>query len=421
MAATIKTFSDGLRLAHMQSTTTRAVGISILCAVGSANETSETNGLSHFIEHNMFKGTKTRSAFDIVQEFESLGAQINAWTSKQSTCYYALSTDDKADKCAEILSDMMFNSIFPKEELEKERKVILEEIAMGEDDNEGLAQDLATEALFGKDTPLGRTIIGTKENVSRFNKEDVLKYIAENYVAEDIVIAIAGSLSLDQAVDIVKKYFVGKFKNGLGRGWQDRPALTHSAYVSKFKDIEQANIFITLPGLPNLANIKHATNVAFDIFGGGMSSRLFQEVREKSGLAYSVYAYNSGYINNGISQLYIGTNKDSVKKAIELTKKVILDVKKNGFSQSEIDKGVNSALTRYVLASESSISKMRIIGTNALLYNEAFDLDKEVNIIKNLSKDKIMEAFDDCFDLSKVSLAYVGREVKGDLLELIKE
>lgn len=420
METKIITFSDGLRLAHLPSTTTRAVGIAILVAAGSANEKAENNGISHFIEHNMYKGTKTRTAFEIVQEFESLGAMINAYTSKQNTCYYAVSTDDKAEKCAEILSDMMFNSTFKKEELDKERKVILEEISMSEDDNEGVAQDLAIAALYGDDTPLGRTIIGTRENVSKFEKADILKYIALNYAAEDIVISIAGSMSLEDAEEIVKKYFVGRFSSGLGRHWQDKPQETYSKYVSKFKDIEQANIYIAMPGLPLSLETKYAINVAYEIFGGGMSSRLFQEVREKAGLAYSVYAYQSGYINNGTSQIYIGTNKDSVQKSLELTKNIILEVKKNGFTQKEVDKGINTILSRYVFANESTMSKMRMIGQYALAYNTSFDLDKEVEIIKSLSLDKINETFDKCFDLNRASIAYVGREVEGNLLDIIK-
>ncbi len=376
MKSTIETFSDGLRLAHIQSDTTRGVYIAVLVAAGSVNETAENNGISHFIEHNMFKGTKTRSAYDIVHELEYLGASVNAFTSKTNTCYYVRSTDDKIDKCAEILSDIMFNSEFKKEELDKERKVILEEISMSEDDNEGLSYDLAMEALYGADTPLGRTILGTKENVSRFEKEDILKYIGENYAAEDIIITIAGSLSKEAAIDLCKKYFVGRFQSGLGRHWQDNLQQTYTKYISKFKDIEQANIYIAMPGMPNIFEKKHALAVAHEIFGGGMSSRLFQEIREKAGLAYSVYSTFGTQTNNGTTEIYIGTNKDSVHKALELTKKIVDEVKRNGFTQTEVDKGINTVLTRYVFATENTGSKMRIVGPYALNYGMPFDLDK---------------------------------------------
>ncbi len=420
MSTTIKTFSDGLRLAHLQLNSTRMVGISILCAVGSINETNETNGLSHFIEHNMFKGTKTRSAFDIANEFESLGAQINAYTSKQTTCYYALALDDKSDKCAEILADMMFNSQYAKKELDSERKVILEEISMGDDDNEGVCQDLSDEAFFGTDTQIGRTIIGTRENVKRFQKEDVLAYIADNYAAEDIVIGIAGSISLEDAIKLVDKHFVGKFKSGLGRSWADKPCVAQSRYLSKFKDIEQSHLYIATPSVTLNDDLRFANLVAKDIFGGGMSSRLFQEVREKSGLAYSVYAYSTNYINNGISQIYIGTNKDSVEKALDLTKNVILEIQKNGFTKEEIDKGINSVLTKYVLSNESTSTNMRAVASYALLYGEEYSLDRQVEKIKALTKEKIEEAFNKCFDLKNAALAYVGREVEGNLLDIIK-
>ena len=419
MRSTIKTFSDGLRLAHIQSES-RTFCIAVLVAAGSINEKPENNGISHFIEHNMFKGTKTRSAFDIVHEIESLGAATNAYTSKQNTCYYIRSTDDKAEKCTEILSDIMFNSTYKQEELDKERKVILEEISMSEDDNEGVAYDLVMQAFYGENSPLGRTIIGTRENVEKFQKADILKYIALNYSAEDIIISIAGSISLDKAEDLVKKYFVGRFSSGLGRGWQDRPQDTYSKYVSKFKDIEQANIYMVMPGSKNTYEDKQALAVLNEVLGGGMSSRLFQEIREKSGLAYTVYSSYTSFSNNGASEIYIGTNKDSVKKSLELTKKVIDEIRKNGFTQTEIDKGINSVLTRYVFAFENTMNKMRLIGPYALNYGIPFDLDDEIDKIKSLSLDKIMELFNKNFDLSKASIAYVGREVDGNLLDIIK-
>ena len=420
MSSYIHTFSDGLRLVHTYSDTTRSVGVIVLCGVGSQNEDDNTNGISHFIEHNVFKGTTTRSSFDIVKELDMLGAQYNAYTSKQQTAFYTISMDYEVEKCTEILSDILTNPTFDEKEMESERKVILEEISMSEDDNEGVCQDLVAEAFYGANTPLGRTIIGPAKNVKRFSKQDVLDYKSKNYVSNDIVISISGHITLDDAKALCEKYFVGKFRQDPLRDWTDKPHLTNTTYLHKFKDIEQANIYLAMPAIAGSDKRKYASNVALDIFGGGMSSRLFQEVREKHGLAYNVYAYNSLLTNSGITYLYIGTNKDSTKKALELTKKVIEDVYKNGFTHDEIVKGINSSVTRFVLANESTVSTMRLAANSALMFNEEFDLDKTVNEIKALTIDDINEAFRECLDLSRSSLSYVGRKVEGNLLDYIK-
>ncbi len=417
----IHTFKDGLRLAHTQSDNTRSVGIIVLCGVGSQNENSETNGLSHFIEHNVFKGTTTRSPFQIVNELDMLGAQYNAYTSKQQTAFYTISIDTEADKCAEILSDILTNPSFDEKEMENERKVILEEVSMSEDDNEGVCQDLVAEAFYGKDTPLGRTIIGPAKNIKKFTRQDVLDYKSKNYISDDIVISISGHISREDAIKLCEKYFVDRFPSNKNRLWQDDPLKSlNQDYLYKFKDIEQANLFLAMPAIGLKDKRKFAANVALDIFGGGMSSRLFQEVREKHGLAYQVYAYNSSLTNSGITYLYIGTNKDSVEKSLALTKKVIEDVKKNGFTHDEIVKGVNSSVTRFILSNESTVSTMRMAGNAALMSDEAYDLDYCVNQIKALTAKDIQEAFEECVDISKASCAYVGREINADLMSVIK-
>ena len=419
MKTTIKTFPDGLRLAYLGLNDTRSVGLSISCAVGSNNETAENNGISHFIEHHMFKGTQKRSAFDIVHDFDMIGAFYNAYTSNNTTCYYAVCTDIQVEPCAEILSDMMFNSQFPEDEIEKERKVILEEISASEDDYPSIAEELMLKAYYG-DTPMGRTIIGPRENVSKFTKKDILDYMGKNYCASDIVITIVGNMSFDSAINLVEKYFVGKFNKIEGRVWKDAYHLTTPDYLYKFKDIEQANICIGMPGIPAADDDSLAANIMMDIFGGGMSSRLFQTIREQNGLAYSVNSSPFNFVNNSVSEIQMSTNVKSVKKAIELTRDLIIDTNKNGFSDEELIKGINGAMTRYNLASESTISNMRVVARYALWKNEEFDINAQIDMIKNLCKDKIMETFAKCFDLSKASIGYTGREIKGNLLDCLK-
>lgn len=418
MKTIIKTFNSGLRLAFMQRQNVRSVAICILCGVGSQNETTKNNGISHFIEHTVFKGTKTRSSFDIVNEIEAIGALTNAFTSKENTCFYTYSVASDVDKCAEILSDILFNATFEEKELESEKKVICEEISMSEDDNMGVCFDLLAEGYFGKDSPFGRDIIGTVDNVKGFTKQDIQEYMKENYCAKDVVITICGSITLEKATELIEKYFEGKFSDKKDRIWRQPKLVTNQVYVHKFKDIEQANICIGMNGECKFGKPLLASKVAHEIFGGGMSSRLFQEVREKHGLAYSTYAAGGGYANNGTTEIYIGTNINSAAKAVELTRDLINDVKKNGFTKEEVEKGKNAIKSALIFSNEGNMGIMRQMSKFALNYDYAFDVDEFVNIVENLTVDDVNQAFNKCYDISTASISYVGREIKDNLLDV---
>ena len=418
MLSNIYTFSDGLRLIHQQIDSTRSVGIMVLCGVGSQNETEKENGISHFIEHNVFKGTNKRTSFQIVKDLDMLGANFNAYTSKSNTAFYTISMDSVAENCAEILADMLINPSFNEQEMENERKVILEEIAMSQDDNQDLSMDMGEEAFYGANSALGRTILGPAKNVKAFTRDDVIKYKSANYVAKDIVISIAGNISLDNAMALCEKYFVGHFARNDSRDWMDKPFITTSTYLHKFKDIEQANICINMPSPTISSPLSDATMVAMEIFGGGMSSRLFQEVREKNGLAYNVYSFSKGLVNSGLSTIYVGTNKSSAEKAVKLVKKTIQDVLDNGFDEDEIVKGKNSITTRLIIGAESTGAIMRANAQMLLNENKGFDLFEKVDKMMALKKEQIEEAFKESMQIDKASIAYVGREIDSNLLNV---
>ncbi len=248
-----------------------------------------------------------------------------------------------------------------------------------------------------------------------------MDYIKTNYVAQNTVVTIVGNLEYTKAKDIVEEYFEGKFKSDNTRVWQDKKCLSSPKYVYKFKDIEQSNIALAMPAYeydhPNVMAMMLANN----ILGGGMSSRLFQDIREKQGLAYNVYSYPSTYINNGVMSVYIGTNLSSVEKAVASTKQLLLDMCKNGISQSEFSKAVQQLKTAYVLGQESTSSQMRVYAKNAIYTGELFDIDKRLDDVNRLTVDDVNQVIKDCFDVSKASVSYVGKEIKTNLLDLLKD
>ncbi len=411
-------FPSGLRLAYKYSPSVRSVGIAVMTGVGSGNETPANNGISHFIEHMYFKGTKNKSAFEIVEYVDGIGAQINAFTSKQTTCFYTLSIDSRADDCARILSEILFESTFDEQEMEREKGVVLEEISMCEDDNSDIVLDLLAEGYFGKN-PLGMTILGERKNIKSFTRDDLIDYIGKNYCAESSVVSIVGNISFDKAKDMIEKYFEGKFSSNCKRSWQDTRHETKPSRKSKFKDIEQSNIALGFPAFEYDSKFTMAEMLVNTIVGGGMSSRLFQEVREKRGLAYNVYTYNSSYVNNGLLSLYIGTNVESVKKAVDCTVDLIEELRKNGLTRRELERGIEQLKGSYVLGQESTGVVMRVNAKNVLFSDKLFDIDEKIKEIENITLAQTKEVIDYSYDLSKASLAYIGKKPNCDIDKLI--
>lgn len=419
MKAKVYEFADGLRLVHLERTSTRAVAIGVLTGAGSENETAENNGVSHFLEHMFFKGTKTRSSLDIVKEIDALGAQINAFTSKTSTCFYTFSIDEDGEKCAEILSDLLFNSVFDKDELERERKVVLEEISMSDDDNADVCMETAGMLYFG-DNALARPILGTRETVNALSREDLLEYVDKNYCAQTTVIAIIGNISAAKAEYLVKKYFEGRFRSISGRKWHDTAHSTVGSSKTLFKPIEQANIGLVFPSVSMTDKNYLAVNAGGYVFGGGMSSRLFAEVREKHGLAYSVYSYNSCYYDNGVNAIYVGTNTKSALQAVEIVADIIDDVRKNGFTEEEFRRSIQQAKAAYILGQDSNGALMRFYSKWLLMTDSLVDFDELIAQLDNIGYGEFNDIYKKEFDRSKVSLAYVGKEIKDDLYGAIK-
>lgn len=408
----------GLRLALYKSEHTRSVSVGVYVGAGAINETNEQTGISHFIEHMMFKGTSSRTAFDIADEMESLGAQINAFTAREMTCYYTISTSEHLEQCMRVLSDMMFNSEFSDKEIEKEKNVVLEEISRSLDDPEDVcAEGLAT-AFYG-DTSMGRPILGSPEHVKGFTRNDIVNYIGQRYVPSATVISIAGYFDEDRALELVNELFADKFVT-VGSFVPAEHVEPQGGSFVKFKDFEQASIGFAFPGYDCFNELADTATLVANVFGGAMSSRLFQTVREQKGLVYDIYSTTGVYRANGSFGIYFGTNPSRVGSATSTVRDEIIKLINGGLTQKELNKGIEQLKSATVLGAESSSAIMRANGRNVLLKGELFDVDKRISNILAITEDKAAKVISEIFDFGSVASSYVGPETDFDIHRIIK-
>ncbi len=412
-------FNNGLQLALMPISGIRSVSIGIFTGAGCIFENEKTTGISHLIEHMVFKGTENRSAFKIVEEIDEMGAQINAYTAKEITCFYTKSVDEQAEKCFEILSDIFFNATFDENELKKEKNVVLEEISMVEDTPDDIIFDMLASVAF-KGHPLQKPILGTSESVKSFTPADMRDYMKKYYIPSNTVIAVAGNMNLDTAAKFTEKYFVNNFVSG---GLKPKAPARHSGSsgnIIKVKDIEQANICLSFPCFPYDHELYYAQAAFNYIFGNGMTSRLFQKLREEQGLCYSVYSYPSVYINNGILTIYTGTNLNNVEKSVLSIKEEIKSITEKGFTEKEFLRGKEQLKGGFILGQENSSALMMSIGRYLLLTGKNFDLNEKLDAINKVTYDQAVNVMHNIFNFEKVSAAYVGKNPSCDIYEIIK-
>ena len=361
-----KQFDNGLRLVINKMEGMLSVSSGVLVKTGSINESASENGISHYIEHVMFKGTKNRTAFEISDHVDRIGAQINAFTSKELTCYYTKSTKEHTYKTLEILSDIFFDSIFDKEELDKEKGVVIEEIKMSEDTPEEVCLDLLAQSYYGNEG-LGQTILGPEKNIKKFTRDDVEKYMDKYYTADNVVISIAGNVDEKEVENYVKDLFSDKFKR-LKSVEQKKSVIAQPKNLFKSKRIEQSHIGIAMKGYSIGDDMTDAFAIANIVLGGGMSSRLFQKVREELGLAYSVYSYASQYKNDGIVEIYAGVNTSLRDLAVNAIAEVVNEFKKNGITEQEFERGKEQIKSAFIMGQESTSSQMMLYAKIIQIY-----------------------------------------------------
>ena len=404
-----KRYENGLRLVVKQMEGLMSVTMGILVGTGASAETDAEDGISHFIEHMQFKGTHKRNAFEISDAFDRLGAQVNAFTGKDLTCYYSKCTSDHTSACFELLSDLFLDSTFPEEEMVREKGVICEEISMNEDTPEDLCLDLLAQAFYGKEN-YGRNILGTAKNVKGFTVEDIHKYKRARYCPENIVISFAGGVDPQTAQALVESYF-GNLEKGAYEERKPSVIKNHKSLI-KSKPIEQMHLAIAYPSVPRGDKREDAINALNAVLGGSMSARLFQEVREKRGLAYSVYSYLSSFPECATQNIYAGVNPAHIEEAYEAIREVVKTMKEKGITEDEFMRSREQMKAGMFFSNESSNSQMLLYGRYMLYFNKIFDFEDKLNRINAMTYADAQDALSLMFNEKEKAIALVGNTDK---------
>lgn len=393
----------------------RSISIGLWFKVGSIYEDEKEEGLSHFIEHMLFKGTEKRSAKEIAQTLEAVGGQLNAFTAKECTCFYSKIIDEHLELALDLLSDMVLNSTFDPTEIEKEKGVILEEISMYEDSPEDVVHEMLSMEFFGSH-PLGKPILGTAKSVDNFTKAGIKEYYNRFYSPENLVISIAGNFQDDQLAILLDKYFEHWNKPTHGHDEPGNHRIGHGIFY-RYKDIEQAHLCIGCPGI-SLGNEEvYALMVFNNIFGGGMGSRLFQRIREEHGLAYSVFSYPSSYVYGGLFTIYAGMKPSQAAEVTSLIWEEIMAIKNRNITQEEFYMAREQLKGNYILGLENTSSRMTALGRNQLLVGKITTPNEVLSKIDNVKIEDIYIVLNNMFLKDNVTMALVSREDQGPILK----
>lgn len=406
MKAITKKYNNGLRVVFEKTDSTKPFTLMVGVNTGSVNESQENNGVSHFIEHMIFKGTTVRSAEDISKDLEGIGANANAFTSKYMTCFYATCMTEKSEQCFEILSDMFFNSKFDQNEIDKERKVIFEEIDMYEDDPSSIAYDDFTRMFFGG-TKIEKTVIGTKESLKKINRQEIVDYKNKFYTADRVVVAVTGGIEQNDLDNYIEKYFNSNFekKNCEPVLYDTTTELIHlpkKQFNFIKKNFAQTHIALGFP----LKNVYTKDRMAYTllsfIVGGGMSSRLFQKIREDLGLVYSIHCLPDLYDLGGSMVISLATNYEQQTTAISAIKNEIDQVIKSGITQEELDRAKVFCKTLVVTSSETSINTTRHNTVDTIMYDKIRTVDLKLSEIQAVTLEQINSIIPKIFDFSNM-------------------
>ena len=400
--------NNGLRVVVENIEYVNSVSVGLWVENGSRNENESNSGISHFIEHMLFKGTHNRTAKEIAEAIEDVGGQMNAFTGKEATCYYIKALDSHLDLSLDILSDMLFNSNFSEDEIEKEKSVIYEEINMSEDSPEDVLIDLHTKAIWNEDS-ISLPILGTMDTVKSFNRKMILDYIDSYYIPENSVISISGKFDMKNIEKLLESFFGNWHTKNKNITKYSTPEIFTNHYFRK-KDIEQLHISLGIPGVEIGNEDTYTLILLSNILGGGASSKLFQKIREELGLCYSIYSYISSFKNTGVVSIYAGLNPLYAEVAIDAISEEVRKFAKSGIDNERLLKAKEQLKGSYILGLESTSSRMFSNGKSVMFLNRINTPKDVLQKINDIDMTRVNTVIEKTFKKGIINSAYVGKE-----------
>jgi predicted Zn-dependent peptidase len=396
---------NGIRVITERMPHVRSVAVGVWVETGSRHEVEGRGGISHLIEHLVFKGTASRSAQDIARTMDSVGGQMDAFTTKEHTCFYVQVLDEHLPLAVDLLTDILLHPLFDAEELEREKSVVLQEIRMVEDTPDDVVHDLFAAQIWAGH-PLGRPILGTRELVTGFGRETIAEHFGEEYVPPRIIIAVAGNVTHDRVVELFGRGFNGFAHEPAARVHQ--PARIIPGVNIVHKTLEQVHVVIGFPGLHHGAPERYALFLLNDVIGGSMSSRLFQEIRERQGLAYSIHSGVQAYVDTGTLYVYAATDAGNFAKVLKSTLKELRDLKKHGVTEDELRRAKDHLKGSLMLSLESTSSRMNRLAKHELHFGSFLTLDAILASIDRVKHDEVQALVTELLDEDQLALTTLG-------------
>jgi predicted Zn-dependent peptidase len=397
---------NGLMVLSEEMSTIRSVSIGIWMRTGSRDEAPPLNGISHFIEHMVFKGTKTRTAHEIAKQVDSIGGNMDAFTSKETICFNIKVLDEHLPIAIDILSDLVLNPTFTSKDISREKGVILEEIKMDEDNPDYLVHEIFTQS-FWKDHPLGKPILGTKETVGSFEQDKVFDFYRQRFAPNNMIISAAGSLNHRNFVELIGERFAGLAAVPNGHHGP-APAVTPRIVTRNKKSLEQVQLCLGVPSHPIAHERRFVSYVLNTVLGGGMSSRLFQKIREEAGLVYSIYSDLNPYRDTGCMTVGAGTSLESTRKVVDSVLAEFRELKTQTIPAEELRRAKDQLKGSLMLSLESSTSRMSNLARQQMYFERFFSMDETIAAIESVGEEQVRQMAAELFDPEKIAVTVLG-------------
>ncbi len=395
---------NGIRILTERLSYVKSVSVSIYVKSGSRGETTNLNGISHFLEHMFFKGTQSRDALQIAKTVDSVGGNLNAFTSKELTSFYCKMLSKNLTLATDLLTDIFLNSYFPEEEIEREKQVICQEIRQVQDTPEDFIHEMVTER-FWPDDPFGRSVLGTMQNVLSFDRDTMLQYMADNYVGAETIVCAAGDVEHEKFVDLIRQKMHG-LNRGSTREKQEKPKSFPGVLIRE-KDLEQVHVCVAVEGPSASDGDRYKAYLLNTLFGGGMSSRLFQEIREKRGLSYSVYSFLTSYSDTGIMGIYASTEPERIEELLDVMGTETLKIS-DTIRSEELEMAKNQLAGTIILSNESTDSRVSRIVKGEIHFGKYVSLDEIIDDLEKVSLEEVQEFSSRFFRPEKMLITLLG-------------